>query len=64
MAAKLQLDAVTQRLAALRARRRRSGWFDFSPWSWDMCTAVARVSRIVHRHAGARRPLECVHSGK
>lgn len=64
MAAKLTLDAVTQRLAALRARRRRIGWFDFSPWSWDICTTVARASRIVRRLAGTRRPLECVHSGK
>jgi hypothetical protein len=56
MAAKLTLDAVTQRLAVLRARRRRIGWFDFSPWSWDICTTVARASRVAHRPSPCRHP--------
>jgi hypothetical protein len=62
--AAMTLEVVTRRLSVLRARRRRVGWFDYSPWSWDMRTTVARALRIVDRLAGICRPLECVHSGK
>ena len=64
MEASCSLDSITRRLAALRDRRRRLGWFDYSAGSWDMRTSEARASRIADRLAGTRRPLECVHSNR
>jgi len=52
--------AIRDRLARLRACRRRIGWFDFSSDSWDMQTTSARAYRIFARLHGERRPLESV----
>lgn len=54
------LSVIEARLARLRARRRRLGWFDFSSDSWDMRTTRARAWRIYQRLHGQRVPLECV----
>lgn len=57
-------EALCGRLAVLRASRRRIGWFDFSPSSWDMLTTQARAGRIQLRLAGRREPLRSVHDGR
>ena len=60
----LSCETIANRLARLRARRRRLGWFDYSSDSWDMRTTQARALRIYLRLMGRRCPLECVHSGR
>lgn len=54
---KLNLYQIRDRLAHLRAGRRRIGWFDFSSDSWDMQTTMARALRIFMRTRGVRVPL-------
>ena len=54
---------VVARLAQLRARRRRLGYFDFSSDSYDMRSTEARAYRIWGRILGERRPLQCMHWG-
>ena len=56
--------SIRDRLARLRACRRRIGWFDFSSDSWDMQTTNARAYRIFARLQGERRPLECAFGGR
>lgn len=51
---------ILNRLAHLRASRRRIGWFDFCSDSWDMRTTSARAMRIFLRLRGERQPLESV----
>lgn len=53
----LNLYQIRDRLAQLRAGRRRIGWFDFSSDSWDMQTTMARALRIFMRTRGVRMPL-------
>lgn len=48
---------IVQRLARLRAARRRIGWFDFASDSWDMRTTTERAFRIWARISGKRQPL-------
>ena len=48
---------LLRRLAQLRSRRRRLGWFDFSSDSVDMVTTSARALRVLQRLRGVRRPL-------
>lgn len=57
MANELTLPQIHDRLARLRARRRRIGWFDFSSDSWDMRTTACRALRIYRRLRGQRDPL-------
>lgn len=54
----MDLRTIHLRLAELRARRRRMGWFDFSPDSYDMRTTQCRAFRIFLRLRGERQPLE------
>lgn len=56
--AELDLFRICDRLARLRAGRRRIGWFDFCSDSWDMRTTAQRALRIYLRLQGIRSPLE------
>jgi hypothetical protein len=60
----LDLYQLSERLARLRACRRRLGWFDFSSDSWDMRTTMARALRIFRRVNGFREPLANVHNDR
>ena len=60
----MTLYNVCNRLAHLRAQRRRLGWFDFSSDSWDMQTTMARALRIYRRVQGHRQPLTNVHNDR
>lgn len=52
-----EFTVLLRRLAQLRSRRRRIGWFDFSSDSVDMVTTSARALRVLQRLRGNRRPL-------
>lgn len=60
----LAFTTIRDRLARLRAKRRRIGWFDYSSDSYDMKSTAARAMRIFARLNGERAPLECICSGR
>jgi hypothetical protein len=54
---KIDFYEIRGRIAGRMADRRRLGWFDFSPFSYDMRVAHARAWRIVCRLNGRRITL-------
>lgn len=61
---KLSYLQIFNRLMRLRAKRRRLGFFDYSPLSWDHDTTGRRAVRIHLRLHGVREPLYSVHSDR
>lgn len=59
----MQFEKLVRRILDKTDRRRRLGWVDYSPGSYDHRVAVARAERIQLRLKGIRITLKTAING-